>query len=167
MKCPSCQSEKVLSVDVNIDGFNLCSNCAMSFLPKDKMLQLDRKLFSITKKQWRQKLLSIDPPQTPTHCLNHPEQALQEEKVPGYAHTCHISPCCETLHLTPSNLAQVFEVTENVNAEFKASYKVKSSWNPLKGLMTAIFGSKNKTDAVDDIEALQYTRKIEPLYKEA
>ena len=167
MICPSCKNDKVEAVQVSIKDFYICGSCSTVFLPKNQLLQLDRKLFSTTRKQWRSELEAYKP-QDSSHCLLHPESKINSEKISGYSHEALISPCCELFHFKPSELSQILAISENIDSEFKTSYKVKNAWNPLKTLVDILFGSKSSSSNIDiELEELQYSRKIEVIYENA
>ncbi len=167
MNCPHCQTESVVRVELNIKDFYICKSCHYTFIPSEQVVQMGRKLFSITKSLWIEWLTQnadLNESTESMKCLIHPENSTRRTRVPDFGHDSNITDCCQILHLSPSELLPVLELGAKMGDTFTSSLKKRSKSNPLKPLISLFMPSKKK-DSIDSIEELQFRNKILPILK--
>ena len=163
-KCSFCKEKGVQELAISIERLYVCKSCNATFIPKNQLLALTRKVPPHSRLMWNKVLQkSKDVEVSAVEDLITGED-LVYAKIPDYSHKCWQTAEPDLLHLQPSEFSKVLEINADISEEFSSSYKSKSKKNPL-AFLGRLFVNNTENQENEDLDQIQFERKIKPFLK--
>lgn len=162
--CHACGEKHLSTIQMEIDGFKICSNCYCTQIPWSKLQAVKREIFYRSRKLWADALKQAPQVELKPKC---PIQGVDMKLLPikEYGSTPawqNPSEGVEVMILEPAVMADILEGSTQIREEFTSSkYRAKTKWNPL-AFVGNLFAGKKDDDLDDMFEDIQFQRKIAP-----
>jgi hypothetical protein len=164
-KCSFCKEELVQELAISIERLHVCKGCNATFIPKNQLLKLIRKVSPYSRQMWNKALQKSQNIEVSGLQDLITGEKLVYAKIPEYSHKCWQAPVPDLLHLQPLEFAKILEINADISEEFSSSYKVKNKKNPL-AFLGRLFISKTEHLENINLDQIQFERKIKPYLKD-